>query len=243
MLEKKVPSARARIEARLGTSVEKPELLRLAARVYMAANDGPAAERALRRIMEVAPADDTAYTMLAQMYLGQGKLAGALAEFERIAARNVKDVPARTMSAIVVHSQGNVEEARKRYEEILVIDANALVANNNLAWILAETGDDLDRALRLAQKAVQQRPDAAEFNHTVGWVYLKKQLPSLAMTPLERSIQLNPADPTTHYHLGMAQAAAGEQQKARTSLEKALTLHSDFKGADQARQLLATLKG
>ena len=242
MLEKKVPSARARIDARLRTSPETAELLRLAARVYIAANDGPAAERALRRVMDVAPADDTAYTMLAQLYLAQGQLDGARTEFDQIAQRKPKDVSARTMSAIIVHSQGNLDEARKRYEEILDIDAGAPVATNNLAWILAEKGEDLNRALRLAQKVQEQRPEAAEYNHTVGWVYLKKQLPSLAIASLERSIRANPSDPTTHYHLGMALAAAGDQQKARAALQKALALRSDFNGADQARELLSTLK-
>jgi tetratricopeptide (TPR) repeat protein len=241
LIEKRVPAAKARIEERLRTDVDKVELLLLAARVYIESNDGVAAERMLRRVIELAPADSTAYMLLANVYVGQGKLELAQAEFDRLALRHPRDIGVRLMSGILAHEQRNLPAARKRYEEVLELDADSAVASNNLAWILAESGADLDRALRLAQRAVDRTPERADFSDTLGWIYIKKQLPALAIPFLERAVAANPDDPTFHYHLGLALAESGESAKARVSLQKAISTGANFTDATAAKKLLSTL--
>jgi Tfp pilus assembly protein PilF len=44
-----------------------------------------------------------------------------------------------------------------------------------------------------------------------------------------------------YYHLGLAQAGAGDKALARASLERALNLSPSFAGAEQARAALAKL--
>jgi len=200
VLQERVPAARERIDARLRTDPNRVELLLLASQVSAAAKDLGAAERTLRRVIQLAPSEPTAYTLLSQVYLSQGKLDAAKAEFDQIATRNSRDVGARLMSALIVHAQQNIAEAEKRYEQILEMAPKAAMASNNLAWILAENGGDLDRALRLATTAVEARPEDAGFNDTFGWVYLKKNLPLLAVEPFERAVRVDPANPVFHYH-------------------------------------------
>jgi tetratricopeptide (TPR) repeat protein len=143
------------------------------------------------------------------------------------------------MAAMIVHTQKNVPEAKKRYNQILKANPRAAVAANNLAWIYAEEGQELDLALKLAQSAAEQFPDRPEVQDTLGWVYYRKELPSLAIRPFEHSIENDPDNPMYHYHLALAYAKSGDVQQARRAVEKALTLKPDF--AD-ARRLLASLK-
>ena len=77
--------------------------------------------------------------------------------------------------------QNNKEEAKRWYEKALVADASAPVAANNLAWLTAEQGGNLDVAMQLAQTAKARLPDSPQVDDTLGWVYYKKGLHTLAI--------------------------------------------------------------
>jgi Flp pilus assembly protein TadD len=106
-----------------------------------------------------------------------------------------------------------------------------------------ENGDNMDVALQLAQTATRRLPDNPAMQDTLGWIYYKKGLASLAVPPFERSVKLEPGNPIFHYHLGLAYMKAGESTRARSALQEALSLAPDFAGAADARRMLASLKG
>jgi len=54
---------------------------------------------------------------------------------------------------------GKREQAKPIYEQILKIQPDHPVALNNLAYIKAEEGVDLDQALTMAQRALQKVRD------------------------------------------------------------------------------------
>ena len=72
---------------------------------------------------------------------------------------------------------------------------------------------------------------------------MKRPMSAMAVAPLLQSIQKDPTNATYHYHLGMAYAGSGDKDKARASLQKALSLDGNFSGATEARQALQGLKG
>jgi Flp pilus assembly protein TadD len=84
-------------------------------------------------------------------------------------------------------------------------------------------------------------PEAAEVLDTLGWVYVKNNLPALAVPPLVRAVQKAPENALYRYHLGLAYERAGDVARSRQSLEKALALKPDFAGADDARRALTRL--
>ncbi len=92
--------------------------------------------------------------MLAQTYTSRGRLDDALAQYDSVIQKQPKSVAARTMAALIVEAQGRRDEAIKRYESVLAIDERAPVAANNLAFHLADSGTNLDKALQLAQAAI-----------------------------------------------------------------------------------------
>jgi tetratricopeptide (TPR) repeat protein len=239
MLERKPDAALKRVEARQAEDANDPRFLLLASRVYLAVNNQTKAEQALRRAIELAPADSSAYGMLGQLYIAQQRLGDARAEFDQVASRNPNNVAARTIAAMLSHQTNDIEDAKKRYRDILERNANASVAANNLAWILAEEGKDLDEALRLAQRAAAETPNRAEIQDTLGWVYYRKELPTLAVPAFEKSISLDPNNPSYHYHLGLAHAKGGNVEQARRAVDAALKLNPNYA---EAKQLQATLR-
>jgi tetratricopeptide (TPR) repeat protein len=116
-------------------------------------------------------------------------------------------------------------------------------AKIDLAYLLAESNRDLDRALRLAEEAQQSMrtdPDAA---HTVGYVYFRKGLHEAALQQFLRALELNEArpgghEPTLRYHLGLTLDALHRNGEAVDAFEKALAIDSDFPDAADARRRL-----
>ena len=240
LFERKIPQARTRVEARLASDPNRPELLMLAARVYAAAQDFSKSEAVLRQAVQADPSSSEAYAMLAATLLRSGRLDAARAEYDQMARRDPKNIAAQTVSAMIVQSQQKTEDAKKRYEAIVNVDPTAAVAANNLAWIYAEEGAKLDEALRLAQSAAAKLPKSAEVQDTIGWIYIKKDLPDRAAPAFEKSVEMDPGNASYHYHLAMAYSKVGEVVKARAAAQQALKLKPDY--AD-AQKLLAQVKG
>jgi Tfp pilus assembly protein PilF len=233
--------ARSRIDAELARRPGNVEVMLLAAQVYTGANEVETAERLLRKAIETDASLLPAYSMLGQLYLKQQNLDQALREFDSLAERHPNPVAALTMAGIILQAQGRNESARQRFEKALAVDPRAAIAANNLAWMYADSGENLDIALQLAQSAVAGLPESAEALDTLGWVYYKKRLSSLAVSTFKRTVDKSPKSPIHHYHLGLAYAQAGEAALARGSLERALSLDSSFPGAEDARRTLSGL--
>jgi Tfp pilus assembly protein PilF len=237
----KPEDARARIARRLAANPADPAILEMAGRAYMSMGDAANAEQAWRKLIEVEPASLNAYEALGQIFFRQGRLDDARREFERMVERKPNAVGAHTLIGMILQMQNRLPEAQKQYERALEIDRNAAAAANNLAWMLAEQGANLDSALQLAQTAKSRLPDSPQVDDTLGWVYYKKGLATLAIASFERSVAKDPSNAGYLYHLGLAQLKNGDKVKARESLQKALAAKADFQDAADARKVLAGL--
>jgi putative PEP-CTERM system TPR-repeat lipoprotein len=238
----KPADALARINSQLQRTPKAAPVYILAARVYDANHDTASIEQSLRKAIELDSSLLQAYGMLGQLYVKQQKLDQASAEFQKITLAQPKNVAAHTMIAMILQMQGKQADAQKKYEQILQIDSRAAVAANNLAWIYAESGTNLDQALQLAQTAKAALPEQPEVNDTLGFVYLKKDLATLAVPPLRVSVEKDPKNPIYHYRLGLAYFKTGDHASARRELETALKLSASFPGAEEAKQTLARLQ-
>jgi putative PEP-CTERM system TPR-repeat lipoprotein len=235
---KQFDAAVRRVDAELTKQPDRVELLALASGVYNQAGQSDRAEQALRRAVKNDPLFSSGYVLLAQLYLQQQRLDAARTEFEEIAKRDSKAVGPRTMVGVILEAQGKREDARRWYEATIAEIPNAPVVANNLAFIYAEQGTKLDVALQLASSAKQQMPDSASVDDTLGWVYYKKDLATMAVRSLEESRLKMPDNAEILYHLGMTYAKLGDKAKAREALERALKLSPQFAAAETARQTL-----
>ena len=126
---------------------------------------------------------------------------------------------------------------------LLQVDPRAAVAGNNLAYLLAERGDNLEYALVLAQHASETVPNDPVVLDTLGWVRYKKNQPADAVAAFTKAARLAPQKAMYQFHLGLALAQSKDTGKARAALEQALRLEPLFEGAAEARQALASLGG
>ena len=240
--QKHAAEGRARLARAMAANPKNSAVLVLAAKFESTAGDLAAGEKYFRKSVEVDPSNLDAYRMLGQMFISQRRLDDARLEFERLAARQPSDPGPKTMVGVLLDLQGKHDAAAKVYESVMKIAPRAGVAANNLAFIYASRGTNLEEALQLAQTAKQQMPANWEVDDTLGFVFYKKGLPDLAISPLVGCVEKAPKEPTCHYRLGLAYAKIGEKDKAAKSLETALALRPGFEGADEARATLASLK-
>jgi len=116
------------------------------------------------------------------------------------------------------------------------------VAANNLAWVYASEGENLDMALSLATQAKQMAPDLDSVNDTLGWIQYKKGNYRVSISLGEDAVRKDPQKALYRYHLGMAYNGAGDRNRARTELQKALQLNLRGPDAEDAQRTLAALQ-
>src|SRR5258708_25601354 len=116
---------------------------------------------------------------------------------------------------------GSMDEARTLYQSVAKTHPENAPALNNVAFFLADTGGDLDEALRLAKNALAKVPGQPSFSDTVGYIYLKKGMLDSAIQSFSTLAHRYPASASFRYHLRMALLQKWQQALAKKELQTA----------------------
>ena len=232
----KAEEARERVLRQVELAPKSPLLQNLLGQLWLTAKDWAQAEKAFKTAIELDSSPIAPYLSLAQLYYQTGKIEQSIAEYETVLAKN-PNAPAPLMLLGIIHeSRKEYDKAKDRYEQILKSNPRFAPAANNLAWLIADQGGNLDVALTHAQTAREQRPDDPHVADTLGWVYYKKNASLLAVSLLKEAADKLPNEPLVRYHLGMAQVRTDDKTAAKHSLQTALKLNQHFAGADEAKK-------
>lgn len=178
---------------------------------------------------------------LAETQRRKGDLNGAVDTFRRCSQAAPADYMCLTQMGLILDATGKRDQAKPIYEQILKIKPDNGVALNNLAFIKAEEGVDLDQALSMSQHARQQMPNAPEVSDTLGWIYIKKNLSEDAVRVFKDLTAKVPSNPTFHYHYAMALLQKGDKPSAKRELETALADKPSKGDEAKVRELLQKL--
>ena len=211
--------------------------------VYVGEGNMDAAEKEFRRALEANPDNYQPYLYLGQINLGRKDYSQAVAEVDRILEKNDRFAPAHLLKGMYNYSAGNSAAAEESYLKVLDINAEDPVASNNLAWIYADEDRNLDRAMTLAENARGKDPNNPHYADTLGWVYYKMGRYILAIDQMLFAINNGTPGSENYYRLGMAYYRNGDKTLAVQSLRKAVSSGKDFKGIEEARQVLQELGG
>jgi tetratricopeptide (TPR) repeat protein len=224
--EGRLPDSLARIDAALAAAPGDARLLRTRGLALLAAGRSAEAEESLRRAIEADPNDLASYGDLAQLLARTGRSDEALGTYEQALAAQPESAALNLIVGILHEGAGRPESAIERYEKAIEVDPGLGVAKNNLAYLLAERGQDLDRALDLAQEAKSLLPENPNAADTLGWVLYKKSIPSAAIGYLKEAEggmrSEDPALGVVRQHLALAYEANGDAGRAREVVERAL---------------------
>jgi tetratricopeptide (TPR) repeat protein len=188
---------------------------------------------------EKAPKSAVLYLQMGECKLRASDLRGALAAFQT--ARQLAPADPRPVLdlALLYDRTGLSEQARKEYEIVIQLEPENATALNNLAYLEAEEGVDLDRALAHAQRARQELPGDLDVQDTLALVYIRKNLMSEGIRILRDLVAQKPDSAPFHLHLALALYQKGDRRWARRELEAALRNQPSAKEQDKIKELLA----
>lgn len=221
-LQGRMPEAIAEVEKALARDPSKKQLQVLRANLLVRSNRIDEAIGVYQNLSNGDPKNADLWVRLGQSYRLKGDLNAALEAFKRASQAAPGDTNALLQIGLLMENTGKRDQAKPIYEQILKIEPDHFVALNNLAYIKAEEGVDLDQALAMAQRALQKYPSAHEISDTLGWIYIKKNLSEDAVRVFSELVKNAPTNPTFRYHYAMALHQKGDKPRARKELEEAL---------------------
>jgi tetratricopeptide (TPR) repeat protein len=205
--------------------------------------DRAKAEQSYLKAVGLNPNAVPAYISLGQIYGATRDYDKAIAQLDKALAQRPDQPAALMLKSIAQQMKGDTAAAREGYEKIVKVNPKFAPAANNLAWMLTEDGpgQDLPRALLLAQSARDAAPQDPQIADTLGWVYYKQGAHARAEAVLREAAEKLPTNAEVLYHLGMAQSKVGKTEEARASLQKSLELSPNQSGAAEAKAVLSSL--
>ncbi len=192
------------------------------------------ARAAFQAEKSLAPEDSKGDLNLAMLDFNEKKFDSARNTLTNLLKQQPHNLPALLQMAQLEHRTGRPMEAIAYYEKAIQENPNNPPALNNLAFLLADTGKDPDRALTLAQQAKQLLPESPTVDDTIGWAYYKKGLFRPALDHLKRASN----SPQRMYHLAMTYYQLGDRQQAYANLGAAVKADPSLAEAKEAKALL-----
>ena len=130
--------------------------------------------------------------------LAWGNLDKAAEHLKKAAAEDPDDPTLPFMLGGIYFERGNYEEAIDSYAQAIVLDSTNAAAFNNLAWVYAELGVNLDQALALSRRSLDLAPDEPEYLDTLAEIYYKRKEYLRALNFIRRAVEQNP--PNIEYY-------------------------------------------
>ncbi len=176
--------------------------------------------------------DDVNFPRLqARALFDAGDRTGAIAVAEAAAKAFPKDAQTQFVLVDLYSDAGRSNEAEKVLRQMLAADpANARVMNH-LGYLLATRGDQLDEAVTLVQRALQQDPGRPEYLDSLGWAHYKKGELNDALKYLTAAAEKLPEHSEIQDHLGDVQLRRGALPEAIAAWTKALA--GNMQGVDK----------
>ena len=216
---KQPAAAEAQVRKVMALAPKHSGARRMLTQIYLVSNQ-PA--RALEALMPLLTADanaDAALAMLAgETYLANGDIRRASVYFTAASKSPVQEAVARTRLGQIVLATGDVELGFKLLEAVIAAGGAPTHADHSLiaGYISA---NELDRALRAAQRLVTREPVALS-HQLLGSVYLAKKNPAAARQHFDHAIDLSPGYLPATTSLGALDIAEGRPADARRRFER-----------------------
>jgi tetratricopeptide (TPR) repeat protein len=234
-----------RLRRLISARPEQPYAHGMLGELLVERGDRDGAEHEFLEAIRIKPDWITPWIDLSNLKLLEDRPSDAAQVLEKGLQANPKSEEIQILLASAQTQIGQTDHAIQLYEKVLDKNPKALVAANNLASLLTENRGDpqsLDRALTLSRDFEKTAPNPI-FLDTLGWVYVKMGRYEDGVRVFQKIESKVPDRPILYYHLGIAYYKAGDENKAKRFLAKAVQAPKPFPGIEDARTTLAQIKG
>ena len=239
--QRKFDDAETFVRDQLNLTPDRQDYQMALANIQVDAKKFKEAEQTLLKLIEKNPKNSPLYTKLGETRRMFGDNPGAISAFKQAHDISPTDVKPLLEMAMAYDDTGRNEEARRFYEEVLKINPDQYQALNNLAYLKADAGVDLDQALTFAQRAEQANPNNLDVRDTVGFIYYRKNLTDDSIRMLKELVAQRPDRATFHLHLAMAYFQKGDKGQAKRELDAASRYAPSEKEQARIKELSAKI--
>jgi tetratricopeptide (TPR) repeat protein len=215
------------------------------AQAYLQKGDKARAESEVLEGLRQDPQETSLRMSLATFYLGEKRYRDAIEQYQEILQKKPESFVPQFQLARIYERMEDYPQAISAYQRAVSLVPNSQEALNNLAYLYARTGTDLDEALKLAQKADQCARNRPRVIDTLGFVHYQRKEYDEALKYFTRANELSKERPdaTLIYHLALAYQQKGMKESAASQLTEALKHNPSPEEAEEMKRLLKELNG
>jgi tetratricopeptide (TPR) repeat protein len=129
--------------------------------------------------------------------------------------------------AAAMDRNGDRRGATRILEELVERENSLPEAENYLGYIYAQEGRNLDAAIDLILKALEQSPGNGAYIDSLGWAYYKKGMLDEALTEAKKAAELLPEEAEVKAHLAEIYRAKGDIAAALEAWEEVIKISPD----------------
>lgn len=229
-----------RVDRAIAARPESSTLYDLQGRILGNLNQLDAAKTAFEKAIALDKKAARPLEGLATLAIKQNQYDRGLELFKRASELNPQHADYLYRQAQLYILKNEHKKAITLLREVVRRDIAHASARNDLAWLLADSGQELDMAVALAKEAVKIEA-TPEILDTLGWTFFKSGDHANAEKAYRSALQLAPQMASTHYRLGLTLMELGRKELALAEFRTALAGES-FPEAPQAKALIATLE-
>lgn len=139
--------------------------------------------------------------VLGYIYSVTGRYRLAEFEFQKILDDGFDSAKTHAALAYVLHAQNETGRALAELERAVELDSENSNALNSLGFVLADTDQDIRRAIECCRKAVRREPRNPAYLDSLGWAYFKLGNVEEARTTLRAALEAAPGNKDIASHL------------------------------------------
>jgi tetratricopeptide (TPR) repeat protein len=181
----------------------------------------------LRKMGAEAPGRAGAEMQLGDLLRGKKQFAEAVEAYDEAIRRfEASGMPERWSlyysRGIALERSGQWKRAEADLLHALELRPDQPLVLNYLGYSWIDRGENLQRGLKMIEKAVELRPEDGYIVDSLGWAHYRLGDYTSAVQYLEKAIELVPEDPTINDHLGDAYWQSERPLEARYQWRRAL---------------------
>src|SRR5260370_345256 len=241
LYEKQPAKAIGRVQGLIAKFPQNGPLYTQLAELQRVTGDLSGAVASAEKAMKLSPSDSEAVMVYTRAQIASGNLDKAISSWQQWATDHPKDAQANALVGTLIESKGDKDQAAVYYKKALQIQPDQAVAANNLAYLMIESGQNMDVALSLAQTARRGLPNSSSTADTLAWAYYHKESYASARDLLEEALKTAPDNVSLHYHLGMTYLKLADKTNAAVHFNKAAALDPNGQTGKDAQKAASSL--